>query len=137
MEDNNLKDYKYKVDKIERYFSLAMIIIFFATFKGSSGFFIFTIFAIIVFAYYFKFYKNKPSYIVINGDEITVSQGLAFKVKSFKGFDIAAVRKLENKIELELKEGKKVSLMKILLSDNDYNEIFDELTARTSGNSKE
>jgi hypothetical protein len=127
MEDNNLKDYKYKMAKIERYFSFIAIIIFFATFKGSTGFYIFTIFVIIVMAYYFKFYKNRPSYITINGDEITVSQGLAFKVKSFKGSDIVVVRKLENKIELELKEGQKVSFMKILLSDNDYNEIFDEL----------
>jgi hypothetical protein len=134
MEDKDLKNYKYKVDKVERYVSFALLIIFFVTFKGSSGFIIFTALTIIVFAYYFKFYNKRPSYISINKDEITASQGFFFKLKLFKIFDIDEVRKLENRIELRLKNGEKVILMKLLLSDNDYIEIYDELIELTSGN---
>jgi len=133
MKDNKVKDYKYKMDKIERYFSFIIFAIFIVTFNGRMGFYIFTVFTIIVFAYYFMVYKNRPSYISIKGDEIAVSRGMLFKIKTFKVFDIAEVRNLENKIELILKEGQKISLMKILLSDDDYNDIFDELTRRTSG----
>lgn len=137
MKHYNKKVYEYKVDKVERYFSFALLIIFFATFKGNLGFIIFTGFSIIVFAYYFKFYKNKPPYISINGDEITASQGLFFKSKPFKFFDIDTVRKLEDKIELTLKEGEKVIIRKILLSDDDYIEIYDELNLRISGDFNE
>lgn len=132
MEDKDLKDYKYKMDKVERYISFAIILIFFATFKGNSGLIIFTALAIIVLVYYFKFYNKRPPYISINGDEITASQGLFFKLKLFKIFDIDTVKKLENKIELRLKDGGKVILMKLLLSDTDYIEIYDELIGRTS-----
>ena len=137
MEDKGLRDYKYKMDKVERYFSFAMIIVFFVTFKGSLGFLVFMAFCLLVFAYYFKFYKNKPSYIVINAEEITVSQGFTFKLKAFKTSDISTVRKLDNKIEVGLKAGEKVVLMKLLLSDSDYSEIFDELNRQTTGNSNE
>ena len=132
MEDKDLKDYKYKMDKVERYISFAIILIFFATFKGNSGLIIFTALAIIVLVYYFKFYNKRSSYISINGDEITASQGLFFKLKVFKIFDIDTVKKLENKIELRLKDGGNVILMKLLLSDNDYIEIYDELIGRMS-----
>lgn len=137
MEDNGLRDYKYKMDKVERYFSFLMIIIFFATFKGTLGFLVFTAFCVIVLTYYFKFYKNKPSYIVFNGDEIIASQGLTFKVKAFKTYDIDTVSKLENKIEVSLKAEGKIVLMKLLLSDKDYNEIFDELNRQKRENSKD
>lgn len=135
MGDNDIKDYKYKMDKVDRYASIALFVIFFATLKGTSGLIIFTAVAVIVFAYYFKFYKKRPSYISINGDEITASQGLFFKLKSFKCFDIVTVTKLENKIELKLKDGEKVILMKLLLSDKDYIEIYDKLIEQTSGRS--
>jgi hypothetical protein len=135
MEDTDLKDYKYKTDKVDRYISIVLLFIFIATFQGTSGFIIFTAFTVIVFAYYFRFYKNKPPYISINGDEITASQGVFFKLKSFKCFDIDTVKKLENKIELKLKDGEEVILFKLLLSDNDYIEIYDRLTGQTSGRS--
>jgi hypothetical protein len=134
MEESNIKDYKYKMDKVERYFSFVIIIIFLATFKGSMGFIIFTFFVIIVLTYYFKVYKSRPSYIKIDGDEITTSQGLFFKLIVFRFSDIIKVEKLENKIELVIKDTKKVVLMKILLSDNDYLEIFNEMIERTTIN---
>ncbi len=133
MENNDIRDYKYKMDKVERYFSFITLIVFLLTFKGTLGFIIFMVFAAIVFAYYFIFYKKRPLYFSINGEEITASQGLLFKLELFKIFDLDTVRKLENRIELVLKDGKKIILLKILLSDNDYNEIYNELIQRISG----
>lgn len=133
MKDNKVKDYKYKMDKIERYFSFLIFAIFIVTFNGRMGFYIFTAFTIIVFAYYFIVYKNRPPYVSIKEDEIAVSRGMLFKIKTFKVIDIAEVKNLGNKIELSFKEGQKITLMKILLSDDDYNDIFNALTRRISG----
>lgn len=132
MEDNNLKKYKYKVDKLERYFSFAILIIFFMTFNGNVGFYVFTVFAVIVFAYYFKFYRVKPLYISIEEDCVTVSQGLFFKLKTFKISEIDSINKYENKIELILNQGEKIVLIKFLLGESDYLEIYNELSIGTA-----
>ena len=127
MEENLVKEYKYKMDKVERYFSIAILVIFFVSFNGSLGFYGFAAFTVIVLAYYFKFYKKRPLYLAINGEEIMLSQGFLFKIKSFSRSDINTVNKLENKIELTLNSGEKASFLKLILSDSDYLDIYEEL----------
>ena len=134
MEENILKEYKYKTDKVERYFTLAIFIIFFFSFVNSSGFAVFGVFTIIVLVYYFKFYMKKPLYLRILGDELTVSQGFFFKLKTFGVNEINLVNKLENRIELILIQGEKIVLFKILLSESDYIEIYEKLKKRPEEN---
>lgn len=132
MEENiqpaiELKEYKYKVDKIERYLSFAALILFFLSFNNKLAGFAFFVFTIAIFVYYFIWYRKRPPYIKIDLNEITVHEGFLFKPVVMGKSEIKTIDKYEKRIELNLKDGKKVTVLGSLLSDADFKEVHEIL----------
>ena len=119
------KEYKYKVDKIERYLSFAALAIFLISFKSSIGMFVFYGFTIAMLVYYFGWFKKKPLYIKIIGEEITINEGLFFKPFLINKSEVKVVDKVGNKLVLVLESGRLVNILSILLSEADFNEIHE------------
>lgn len=117
------KEYNYKVDKIERYLTFASLGVFFLSFNSSIGMVVFYAFAIAVLVYYFGWFKKKPSYIKLDGNEIRISEGLFFKPFLFSKSEVKAVEKLGNKLIILTASERKVNILSILLSESDFNEV--------------
>lgn len=128
MEENiqvkkELKQYKYKTDKIERYASLVCLVIFFFSFNNNFLGTIFFVLAAVVLVYYFLCFRKKPPYVIIDGKSITVHLGFFFKKFVTEESEIKSFDKYSTRIELNLNDGNKVPILASLLSENDFNEI--------------
>lgn len=120
------KEFKFKMDKIERYLSIGIFIIFILSFTGkSSGLWTIVLFIIsaVIIAYYFKWYRKKPSYLIIEDEQITVYPPLFFKPQQIKKHEIKQVKVSDKKIQIDFGlEGinKSVDVHSILLEENDW-----------------
>jgi len=132
MDNNGTMDAKqlnFKMDKIERYFSIGIFVLFMLSFTGkNSGFWTIILFVItaVIFAYYFKWYRKKPSYLIIGDEQITVHPPLFFKPQQIKKHEIKQVKVYDKKIEIHYGlEGinKSVNIHSILLDENDWKQL--------------
>jgi len=131
--DNNgmmdTKEFKFKLDKIERYVSIGTLIIFMLSFTGkNSGFWTIILFVetAVILAYYFKWYRKKPSYLVVGDEEITVHPPLFFKPQQIKKHEIKQIKVFDKKIEIDFElDGitKSVYVYSILLEENDLKQL--------------
>jgi len=131
--DNNetmdTKEFKFKMDKIERYISIGAFILFMLSFSNqNSGFWTALLFVItaLVFVYYFKWYRKKPSYLIIGEEQITVHPPLFFKPQQIKKAEIQQVKVSDKKIEIDfgLETIKKnINIHSILLEENDWKQL--------------
>lgn len=140
MDDNELTDiteFKFKMEKVERYISIGIFIIFLLSFNNKySGIMTITLFALAaaVFVYYFKWYRMKPAYLIIEEERITVHPPLFFKPQLIKKQEIESVEFLDKNIQINfISEGtkKSVKIYSLLLADNDWKLIIDEFKKYT------
>ena len=140
MSENEITDtveFKFKMDKVERYISIAIFILFMLSFNQKySGILTIILFALaaIVFFYYFKWYKKKPSYLILEDEQITIHPPLFFKPQLIKKHEIELIESSDKNIQVNYtSEGTKKSVMlySILLAENDWKQITDELNKYT------
>ncbi|HEY5585234.1 MAG TPA: EbsA family protein [Ruminiclostridium sp.] len=123
------KEFKFKMDKIERYFSIGTFIIFFLSFAGKNSEYwtiLLFILTALILAYYFKWYKKKPSYLIIEDEQITIHPPLFFKPQQIKKHEIKQIKVLDKKIKIDFGfEGinKSVYVHSNLLEENDWKQL--------------
>ena len=125
------KQFNFKMDKIEKWLSIASLIIFFLSMTQTGGpIWVIILFAytIVVFVYYFVWYRKKPSYVIVeNGNQhILVHIPPFFKPYEFEKQQIEQVIVTDKKIEINYKvEGssKSVSIYSIMLSEDDWKQL--------------
>ena len=132
MDNNRTSDtrkFDFKMDKVEKYASIGLMVIFLASFTD-MGSLIWTIllFAIaaLVFAYYFKWYRKKPAYILIENEDITIHPPLFFKPQRFKKQDIRQLKVMDKKLEVVYDTqgaDNSISIYSILLQQEEMKEL--------------
>jgi hypothetical protein len=126
--EQKVVEFKFKADKIEKYLSFGFLAIFFLSFKNIIATYAFYTFGILVFIYYFGWYRrNKLPYVKITGDEIAILEGLFFKPCAINKSELKGIKKIGSKIELTLNSGRKVNIFEILLSAADFKDLQDTL----------
>ena len=130
------KEFKYKTDRIERALSIVALAFFFISIIYDKsipvmvGFFLF---ATVIILYYIIWFRKKPAYVKISGEDVTVSQGFFFKPFLFHKSMIKEVKSHNRIIVIDLTTNNKVSslkLYKFLLSDSDSSEIYSSLSTK-------
>ena len=132
MDNNGTMDAKqlnFKMDKIERYFSIGIFVLFMLSFTGkNSGFWTIILFVItaVIFAYYFKYYRKKPSYLIIEDEQITIHPPLFFKTQQIKKHEIKNVKVFDKQIGIDFElDGinKSVNVHSMLLDEKDWKQL--------------
>jgi len=119
------KEFKFKMDKTERYISVAIFLVFFMSFtRNDSAFWMVLFFAltVVIFAYYFKWYRKKPSYVLISDDEIVIHPPLFFKPNHIRKDEVKRVSVDDKKIEIEYDcagTSRKIGIYSLIIDEND------------------
>lgn len=126
IEAADAKEFNFKMDKIERYVSFAVFLIFFLSFSGKNGgFWTLVLFAvtIVIMAYYFIWYRKKPAYVVLENERITVHPPLFYKPIQVSRDSVKKVNVSDKKIELVYGDSKTISVYAIMLDVNGWKEL--------------
>jgi hypothetical protein len=123
------KEFKFSTEKVEKSIGIGVLIFFFLTLNTYNnaainiGIFSFTA---VVFIYYFVWYRKKPPYVVIKGNEVIISPFPFFKPISIKGDSIQKVKTEDNGLVLSYmdnNEAKRIKLYSIVLDPKDQKNI--------------
>jgi hypothetical protein len=128
--DNETVQFDFKMKKVENYFSLATLLIFFQSLR--SDFWTIVLFAIaaIVFAYYFIWYRKKPPYVIIEDGCITIHPPLFFKPLNIRKQEIKTVKAFDKKLEIMYNDGgtdKNIKIYSIILDVDCWKQLVDIL----------
>lgn len=120
------KTYKFKTAKVERILSMLLLVIFIMSFKSGPLTVVFYILTFAILAYYFVWFRKKPIYVKVLGNEITVSEGIFLKPFTFEKEIIGSAVIIEKKlvITLNTEVNKQVKINPYFLEDMDYKEIL-------------
>ena len=122
-------EFNFNTEKVERYIGIAVMIFFLMTFRSYNNFAInigIVIFTAVVYIYYFVWFRKKPPYVVIKGDEIIISPFPFFKPILVKAQNIQRIITEDNGLVLSYKEADEVKIIKlhsIVLEQKDQRNI--------------
>lgn len=136
MTDNeavSTNEFKFKMDKVERYISIGVFIIFMLSFNTKySSYWTILLFALsaVIFVYYFKWYKKKPSYLIIEEDQLIIHPPLFFKQRLIKKSEIEGVQISDKDIQINYTSGgikSSIKIYSIILAEGDWKNLTGEL----------
>ncbi|MDD4493690.1 MAG: hypothetical protein PHV32_04980 [Eubacteriales bacterium] len=121
--------FDFKMDRYEKGVSLLSMVIFFLSFTG-KGTLLWTIvlmvFTVLVFIYYFTWYRKKPAYVLIENERIFIHNPPFYKPCEFEKQQIENVSVTEKKIKIKYKaqnDIKSVTIYSQILSSGDFKKI--------------
>ncbi len=121
----NIKEFLFKTNKIERILTIIAVIFFILTTindKNKLLMVAFFAFGTIIILYYIIWFRKKPPYVKISGEDITISRGIFFKTETIHKSMIKEVKSSDTSIEINLMTSR-IKIYKLLLSENDAAEI--------------
>ncbi len=135
IQKEEVKEFKFSTEKVERNIGIGVLIFFFLTFNTYNnaainiGIFAFTA---VVFVYYFVWYRKKPPYVVIKGNEVTISPFPFFKPITINCDSIQKIITEDNGLVLSYRdnnEAKRIKLYSIVLDSKDQKAIKNLINA--------
>lgn len=125
----NSKKIGFRTEKVEKKLSAVILVIFVLSFTQRSGsiwtYLLFAI-SVVVFAYYFIWFRGKPAYVVIEENYIQVNLLPFFKPCRIEKQQIGKVDVIKGKLIINYTEQgvtKNVKINSIVVGDEDWKEL--------------
>jgi Ca2+/Na+ antiporter len=125
---NEIKKFDFKMDKIERYLSFVMLGIFFLSFREKFGVWTFLLYSVtaLIFVYYFIWYRKKTFYVLVEDDSIIIHPPLFFKQHEIKRGEINHVKVFDKKVEIGYSNqgiDKSINVYSLILKVEDWEQM--------------
>lgn len=125
----NSKKYEFRTEKVEKKLSGVILLIFILSFTQKAGsvwtYLLFAI-GVVVFAYYFIWFRGKPAYVLVEEDHIQINLLPFFKPCRIERQQIEKADVVNGKIIISYMDqgvSKKVNINSIIMGDDDWKEL--------------